>query len=96
MTPKLPKLVLQKFNGDITKFRTFWDRFDSSVNENPNISPVDKFNYLQGLYLQGLLEGPAARVIQGLPLTEANYNVALKLLEERFWKHTTNNIDAQE
>ena len=79
MTPKLPKLVLQKFNGDITKFRTFWDRFDSSVNKNPNISPVDKFNCLQGL-----LEGPAARVIQGLPLTEENYNVALKLLEERF------------
>lgn len=24
MTPKLPKLVLKKFNGDITKFRTFW------------------------------------------------------------------------
>ena len=79
MTPKLPKLVLQKFNGEITKFRTFWDRFDSSVNKNPNISPIDKFNYLQGL-----LEGPAARVIQGLPLTEANYNVALNLLEERF------------
>ena len=64
VTPKLPKLVLQKFNGEITKFRTFWDRFDSSVNKNPNISPIDKFNYFQGL-----LEGPAARVIQGLPLT---------------------------
>ncbi len=79
MTPRLPKLILQKFNGDITKFRTFWDRFDSSVNKNPTISTIDKFNYLQGL-----LEGPASRVIQGLPLTEANYHTALKLLEERF------------
>ena len=34
--------------------------------------------------MQGLLEGPAARVIQGLPLTEANYNVALNLLQGRF------------
>lgn len=34
--------------------------------------------------MQGLLEGPASRVIQGLPLTESNYTVALKLLEERF------------
>ena len=34
--------------------------------------------------MQGLLEGPASRVIQGLPLTEANSNVALNLLEERF------------
>ena len=79
VTPKLPKLVLQKFNGEIKKFRTFWDRFDSSVKKNPNISPIDKFNYLQGL-----LEGPAARVIQGLPLTEANYNVALNLLQGHF------------
>ena len=70
---------MQKFNGDIRGFGTFWDRFDSLVNKNPSISPVDKFNYLQGL-----LEGPAARVIQRLPLTEANYNVALKLLDERF------------
>jgi hypothetical protein len=66
--PYSTSISLQKFNGEITKFRTFWDRFDSSVNKNPNISPIDKFNNLQGL-----LEGPAARVIQGLPLTEANH-----------------------
>ena len=39
----------------------------------------DKFKYLFSL-----LEEPALQVIQGLPLTEANYQHALKLLKERF------------
>ena len=35
-------------------------------------------------YLSGLLKGEAARVIQGLPLSESNYKTAVDLLEERF------------
>ena len=48
------------------------------------MSPIDKFNYLNSL-----LEGDAARAIQGLPLTNANYVVAVKILEERFEKPQT-------
>ena len=44
--PKLPKLHLPKFSGDITKFRTFWDSYKSAVHRNPELSPIDKFNYL--------------------------------------------------
>ena len=79
--PKLPKLHIAKFSGDVTKFRTFWDSFDSAVNQNPSLSAIDKFNYLQGL-----LDGPAAAAIQGLTLSEANYTTALALLKERFGK----------
>ena len=79
--PKLPKLHIAKFAGDVTKFRTFWDSFDSAVNQNPSLSAIDKFNYLQGL-----LDGPAAAAIQGLTLSEANYTTALDLLKERFGK----------
>lgn len=43
---KLPKLVLPKFCGDVTKWTSFWDSFKSVVHENEAISPVDKFNYL--------------------------------------------------
>ena len=39
---------------------------------------VDKMNYLTGL-----LKGEAARVIQGLPLSESNYQRAVDLLKER-------------
>ena len=63
---KLPKLILPKFRGDITKWISFWDSFKSAVHENKAISLVDKFNYLNSL-----LEGPASRAIQGLSLTDA-------------------------
>ena len=79
--PKLPKLTLQHFTGDITKFCTFWEGFQSAVHNNPGLSSIDKFNYLKSI-----LDGNAARAIQGLPLTEGNYEVAVKILQQRFGK----------
>lgn len=76
---RLPKLYLPKFKGDVTKWNTFWDSFQSAVHRNEGISNIDKFNYLNSV-----LEGAAARAIQGLTLTEANYDAAIKLLQERF------------
>ena len=40
--PKLPKLVLPKFKGEITSYRTFWDSFESAVHKNPELSKIDK------------------------------------------------------
>ena len=48
------------------------------------MSPIDKFNYLSTL-----LEDEASRAIQGLPLTNANYNVAIEILKDRFGKPQT-------
>ena len=78
---KLPKLVLPRFKGDITMFQSFWDSFQSAVNNNPSLSKIDKFNYLKSL-----LDGPAARSIQGLTLSSANYDTALEILQDRFGK----------
>ena len=79
--PRLPKLVLPKFDGEITKFKSFWDSFYSAVNKNADLSSVDKFNYLHAL-----LEGQAARAIQGLTLSESNYQAAVEILHEHFDK----------
>ena len=79
--PKLPKLVIHKFNGEITKFRTFWDSFSSAIHTNTELSPIDKFNYLKSL-----LEGPASQAIQGLSLSATNYQAAVKILQDRFGK----------
>ena len=79
--PRLPKLVLPKFNGEITKFKSFGDSFDSASNKNADLSSVDKFNYLHAL-----LEGQAARAIQGLTLSESNYQAAVEILHEHFGK----------
>ena len=79
--PKLPKLHLPKFTGDVTKFRTFWDSYESAIHRNPELSPIDKFNYLRAL-----LDGPAASAIQGLNLSDANYTAAVELIKERYGK----------
>ena len=76
---KLPKLVLKKFNGDHSKWISFWDTFEASVHKNENLSPIDKFNYLILL-----LEWSATESISGLMLTASNYDEAIEILNGRF------------
>lgn len=72
---------MPKFSGDVSKFRSFWEDFESSVHQNTGLSVIDKFNYLRAL-----LEGAVARSIQGLALTEGNYCASIDILKERFGK----------
>ena len=81
MKPKLPKLHLPRFAGDITKFRTFWDSFELAIHVNPDLSSIDKFSYLKAL-----VEGLAANTILGLMLTKANYAATVELLKEHYGK----------
>ena len=76
---KLPKLSLKKFEGDLTTWHTFWDSYESSIHLNPDLSAVDKFNYLHTL-----VDGVAAEAIAGLALTSPNYEEAIALLKKRF------------
>ena len=46
---KLSKLEPFKFNGDITMWQIFWDKFNSSIHSNEDISDVNKFNFLHSL-----------------------------------------------
>ena len=61
---KLPKLELKPLDGNILKWQLFWDRFQSSIDSNSNISPVDKF-----AYLQSFLFPSASECISGLTTT---------------------------
>ena len=45
----LPKLQLQKFWGNIIDWLPSWDSYKAAVHENPDISTIDKFNYLTSL-----------------------------------------------
>ncbi|XP_059056091.1 uncharacterized protein LOC131849970 [Achroia grisella] len=80
---KLPKMELAKFNGDVLKWHPFWDQFSSNVDSR-NISEVDKL-----LYLQSVLEGEAKRAIEGLDMTNKNYQIAVSTLKERYGKPGT-------
>jgi len=75
----LPRLELGKFKGDVTGWTTFWDTFKAAVHDNTDISKIDKFHYLNSS-----LKGTASKAIQGLGLTEGNYDSAIMLLQERF------------
>ena len=79
--PRLPKLTLPKFRGVVTTWSSFWDSFKAAVHDNDSIPKIDKFNYLNSS-----LEGVAARTVQGLTLTEGNYDSAVELLKECFGK----------
>ena len=74
---KLPRLVLPKFRGDVTLWRTFWDSFNIAIHTNSYLTTIDKFNHLNSL-----LEGQALRAIQGLTLSESNYQAAIDILKQ--------------
>ena len=71
----LPKLVLKKFSGNPIMWQQFYDTFEAAINKNENLSNVQKFTYLQGY-----LEGPALKCIEGMTSSNENY---IKTLKER-------------
>lgn len=73
---RLPQLDLQNFDGDVTKWFTFWDASKAAIHSNPDISEIEKFTYLQTL-----LERSAKDAISGLTHTAANYEEAVRILE---------------
>ena len=76
---KLPEITLKRFGGNLSKWSTFWDTFESTIDKSPALSEVEKFSYLQSL-----LEASAAEAISGLSLTSANYGEAINILGKRF------------
>ena len=76
---RLPKLTIKPFNGKLTAWTPFWDSFNSAIHENPELSKVDKFNYLRSMVTHA-----AAEAICGLTLTSANYDEAIEVLKKRF------------
>jgi len=47
LMPRLPKIELPKFNGSIIKFYSFLKSFESSVDLNPSLPTIVKFNYFK-------------------------------------------------
>ena len=45
---KLPKLRMKNFGGKFCEWPEFWDSFSSSIDNNDQLSDVDKFAYLRG------------------------------------------------
>ncbi|XP_072403265.1 uncharacterized protein [Diabrotica undecimpunctata] len=76
---RLPQLSLPSFDGSFDQWLFFRDSFTSIRHENSSMSKVQKFHYLR-LSLQG----KAADKVKSLQLCDANYDIAWKLLKDRF------------
>ena len=78
---KLPKPKVKRFNGRLQDWQEFWDSFQSSIDQNKNLSAVDKFSYLKSL-----VQEPARSTTAGFALTAVNYQVAVQALKKRYGK----------
>ncbi|XP_037502725.1 uncharacterized protein LOC119377230 [Rhipicephalus sanguineus] len=75
----LPKLHIPSFAGERRERQGFWDQYRVSIHDNDCIPKIDKFKYLLTY-----LTGAAKAAIQGICLAEANYDVAIQILSDRF------------
>ncbi|XP_055677640.1 uncharacterized protein LOC129786565 [Lutzomyia longipalpis] len=80
---RLPQIDLPKFDGRYADWVSFKDRFKSTVIDHPNLTSVQKLDYLKSS-----LSGDASSTIRHLSTTEANFEVAWRLLVERFERNS--------
>lgn len=77
--PKLPAIKIPEFSGGEEQWLAFWDIFNSLVHDRMDISNVIKFSTLRAS-----LKDNAFKAIEGLPVTNANYSVAIQTLKEKY------------
>lgn len=76
---QLPVIHIQTFSGKYDEWFTFYDTFNSLVHSKSNLSNIQKFHYLKSS-----LKGEASEFLQGIEITDDNYEEAWDLLKERF------------
>lgn len=69
----------QHFNGDLTKWTTFWYSYESAIHNNCDLRDVERFSYLWSL-----MERSTRDAIAGLTISSANYHEAVDLLGKWF------------
>ncbi|KRY06605.1 hypothetical protein T12_5070, partial [Trichinella patagoniensis] len=75
---RLPRFELPKFDGDVTRFREFWDQFEASVHQQTDLCDATKM-----AYLRGCLTGVALDALQGLSAANQGYEIAGQRLKGR-------------
>lgn len=76
---KLPAIEIPSFSGNYNDWTSFYDLFKSLIHCNESLSKIQKYHYLKSN-----LKGEAEILLRQFPLTEANYEKALELLESRY------------
>ncbi|XP_031353317.1 uncharacterized protein LOC116178110 [Photinus pyralis] len=76
---KLPIINLPKFTGKYEEWVEFRDCFKALINDNAGISSIQKF-----YYLRSCLQKDALHIIESMQITAENYEIAWKMLSERY------------
>lgn len=79
---KLPEIRLPIFDGTLENWHSLYDSFSTTIGRSVRLTPTQKFQYLRSA-----VTGKAARSIQSLYVTEANYSIAVDVLKEKFDCH---------
>ena len=76
----LSKLKVPKFSGyGRSEWFEWQGHFNSAIGLNIRLTNLRKF-----VHLKSLMEGEASKVIKGITLSEANYQIALDALESQY------------
>ena len=75
----LPAIEIPNFSGNLTEWTAFKELFNQVVAKQKKYSNVEKF-----LFLKTKLTGPAALLVENLPLDDVSFTIAMDRLEKRF------------
>ena len=70
LSSKLPELKITKFNGDVSNWLTFWNKFEAEIDKS-DLTPTTKF-----AYLKEMLEPRVRTEVDGLPFSTEGYERA--------------------
>ncbi|XP_062557323.1 uncharacterized protein LOC134222195 [Armigeres subalbatus] len=76
---RLPTISLPEFDGDYEQWLPFHDTYVALIHNNPDLPEIQKFHYLRAA-----LRGEAAQLVESIPISSANYNLAWNTLTGRY------------
>ena len=76
---KLPQLNLPNFDGSYGQWLTFYNTFNALIDKNTQLGKTEKLHYLKAC-----LKGDAAQIIQSMEITDVNYDIAWRMLKNRY------------
>ena len=76
---RLPEVKLAIFKVNFEEWETFWSSFWTNVHVRNDIERSTNF-----IYLAQSLEGEPKEMISGLAITDDNYNLAVRILRDRY------------
>ncbi|KRY99202.1 hypothetical protein T11_12998, partial [Trichinella zimbabwensis] len=76
-----PQSSFPKFDGDLVKFREFWNQFECRMQQQKNLTDSMKLRYLRDC-----LTGEALETVAGLSAAETDYELAVQTIRDRYDK----------